>query len=50
MIEPLVEPLGFDWRIAVALLFGFVAKEIVVGGLMTLYRTGESEGTPLPTP
>ncbi len=44
VIEPLVEPLGFDWRIAVALLFGFVAKEIVVGGLMTLYRTGESEG------
>ncbi len=43
VIEPLVEPLGFDWRIAVALLFGFVAKEIVVGGLMTLYRTGESE-------
>jgi len=43
VIEPLVEPLGFDWRIAVALLFGFVAKEIVVGGLMTLYGAGESE-------
>jgi ferrous iron transport protein B len=43
VMEPLVEPLGFDWRIAVALLFGFVAKEIVVGGLMTLYGSGENE-------
>jgi len=43
VFEPLVEPLGFDWRIAVALLFGFIAKEIVVGGLMTLYGAGESE-------
>jgi ferrous iron transport protein B len=43
LIEPLVAPLGFDWRIAVALLFGFVAKEIVVAGLMTLYGTGEDE-------
>ncbi|NLX47958.1 MAG: ferrous iron transport protein B [Euryarchaeota archaeon] len=43
VIEPLVEPLGFDWRIAVALLFGFVAKEIIVGGLMTLYGAGQNE-------
>jgi ferrous iron transport protein B len=30
-LEPLVAPLGFDWRGAVALLFGFLAKEVVVG-------------------
>ncbi|PQV43116.1 ferrous iron transport protein B [Methanohalophilus euhalobius] len=43
LIEPLVAPLGFDWKIAVALVFGFVAKEIVVGSLGTLYGTGEGE-------
>ena len=40
-LEPLVAPLGFDWKVAVALIFGFVAKEIVVGSLGTLYGTGE---------
>jgi ferrous iron transport protein B len=44
VLEPLVAPLGFDWRIAVALLFGFVAKEIVVGALGVIYGAGEDEG------
>jgi ferrous iron transport protein B len=43
IIEPLIAPLGFDWRIGVALIFGFFAKEIVVGSLGVLYNTGESE-------
>jgi ferrous iron transport protein B len=43
-LEPLVKPLGFDWKIAVALLFGFVAKEIVVGSMGVLYGVGEDEG------
>ena len=30
IIEPIFRPLGFDWRAAVALFFGFVAKEVVV--------------------
>ena len=41
LLAPLVAPLGFDWKIAVALLFGFVAKEVVVGSLGVLYGTGE---------
>lgn len=41
LLEPLVAPLGFDWKIAVALLFGLVAKEVVVGSLGVLYGTGE---------
>ncbi|SFM45276.1 ferrous iron transport protein B [Methanolobus profundi] len=45
IIEPLVAPLGFDWRIAVALLFGVVAKEIVVGSMGVLYGAGENEDT-----
>jgi ferrous iron transport protein B len=42
-IEPLVAPLGFDWRIAVALVFGFLAKEIVVGSLGVLYSAEEGD-------
>ncbi|MDO8841889.1 ferrous iron transport protein B, partial [Methanocalculus sp.] len=41
LLEPLVAPLGLDWKIAVALLFGFVAKEIVVSSLGVLYGSGE---------
>ncbi|PIN84838.1 MAG: ferrous iron transport protein B [Candidatus Diapherotrites archaeon CG11_big_fil_rev_8_21_14_0_20_37_9] len=41
LFAPLLEPIGFgDWRIAVSLMFGFVAKEIIVGSLGTLYSTG----------
>ncbi len=43
VLEPLVAPLGFDWKIAVALLFGFLAKEIVVGSMGVLYGAGEDE-------
>jgi len=43
VIEPLLAPLGFDWRIGVALIFGFFAKEIVISSLGVLYNTGESE-------
>jgi len=43
-IEPVVRPLGFDWKIGTALVAGIVAKEIVVGTLGVLYG---SEGTGL---
>jgi len=41
--EPLVKPLGFDWRAVVALLFGFVAKEIVVSTFGALLGGGTRE-------
>ncbi|MBD3184431.1 ferrous iron transport protein B [Candidatus Poribacteria bacterium] len=41
VIEPVVKPFGSDWRGGVALVFGFVAKEIVVGTFGVLYGTGE---------
>src|SRR5450756_2988375 len=40
VLEPLVRPLGFDWRAVVALLFGFVAKEIVVSTFGALLGGG----------
>jgi len=42
--EPVTSPLGFDWRMNTALVFGFVAKEMVVGSLGVLYGVGEDEG------
>jgi len=45
LLEPLVRPLGFDWKMAVALFFGFVAKEVVVGTLGILYGFGGEEVT-----
>lgn len=38
MIEPILAPLGFDWRVGVALLFGFVAKEIVIDAFGILFK------------
>jgi len=44
-IAPALKPLGFDdWRVAVGLTGGIVAKEIIVGILGTLYRAGADEG------
>jgi ferrous iron transport protein B len=44
-IEPFFRPLGFSWREGVALITGFVAKEVVVSTLGVLYNAGrEQEG------
>ncbi len=37
MLSPVFQPLGIDWQETVALIFGFIAKEIVVGGLAVIY-------------
>lgn len=41
-IEPVMRPLGFDWKISVSLLTGMAAKEVVVSTLSVLY-TGDAE-------
>jgi len=40
--EPLVRPLGFDWKVAVGLVSGLAAKEAVVSTLMVVYGVEES--------
>lgn len=40
IIEPVFQPLGFDWRISVALTAGFAAKEVIVSTLGTVYSIG----------
>ena len=44
VIAPVLRPLGFDWRAGVALLTGFVAKEIVVSTFGVLYQVGGEQG------
>ncbi len=47
VLEPFISPLGFDWRIGIALVTGLAAKEVVVSTLATIYSIGQSEGAPV---
>lgn len=40
-IEPLIRPLGFDWKIGIAIITSFAAREVFVGTMATLYSVGE---------
>lgn len=42
-IEPVIKPLGFDWRLGIALVSGFAAKEVVVSTMGTVYGIGEAD-------
>ncbi|MCG2459179.1 ferrous iron transport protein B [Flavobacteriaceae bacterium F89] len=39
-IEPIVRPLGYDWKIGIAVLTSFAAREVFVGTLATIYSVG----------
>lgn len=40
-IEPVIQPLGYNWKIGVALLSSFAAREVFVGSLATIYAVGD---------
>lgn len=40
-VEPVMAPLGFDWKMSVALITGISAKEFIVGTLGVLYQSGD---------
>ncbi|MGN6400069.1 MAG: ferrous iron transport protein B [Flavisolibacter sp.] len=42
-IEPAIQPLGYDWRIGIALITSFAAREVFVGTMATLYSVGEDD-------
>jgi ferrous iron transport protein B len=44
-IEPVIRPLGFDWKMGISLVTGFAAKEIVVSTMGVLYQADTGEGT-----
>lgn len=44
-IEPAMQPLGFDWKMSIALVAGLPAKEIVVSTMGVLYQSNDDEST-----
>src|SRR5690606_17727812 len=46
-IEPLVRPLGYDWKIGIALITSFAAREVFVGTLATIYSVGSEDEEPI---
>jgi ferrous iron transport protein B len=42
-IEPAIAPLGYDWKIGIALITSFAAREVFVGTMATIYAVGDSE-------
>ena len=45
VIEPVMRPLGFDWKMSISLLAGLPAKEIVVSTMGVIYQTSDHENT-----
>ena len=41
-IEPIIRPLGYDWKIGIAIVSSFAAREVFVGTLATIYNVGDS--------
>lgn len=42
-IEPAIAPLGYDWKIGIALITSFAAREVFVGTMATLYSVGDDD-------
>ena len=42
-IEPVIRPLGYDWKIGIALITSFAAREVFVGTLATIYSVGDAD-------
>ena len=42
-IEPVLTPLGYDWKIGIAIISSFAAREVFVGTLATIYSVGDTD-------
>ncbi len=42
-IEPVIRPLGYDWKIGIAIVSSFAAREVFVGTLATIYSVGSDD-------
>jgi ferrous iron transport protein B len=42
-IEPLIKPLGFDWKIGIGIIGSFAAREVFVSTMSTVYNVGEAD-------
>lgn len=45
-IEPVIKPLGYDWKMGISLLTSFAAREVFVGSLATIYSVHEVDDNP----
>jgi ferrous iron transport protein B len=45
-MEPVIHPLGYDWKIGIALITSFAAREVFVGTIATIYSLGSTEDQP----
>jgi len=45
LIEPVIAPLGFDWKIGIGIITSFAAREVFVSTMSTVYNVGKSEAT-----
>ena len=45
--EPIIEPLGYDWKIGIALISSFAAREVFVGTMSTIYSIGSDDEGPI---
>ncbi len=43
LIEPVVQPLGFDWKMGIGLIASFAAREVLVSTMATIYNVGEAD-------
>ena len=43
LIEPVIRPLGYDWKIGIALITSFAAREVFVGTMATIYSVGSTD-------
>ncbi|MEZ4921193.1 MAG: ferrous iron transport protein B [Saprospiraceae bacterium] len=43
VIEPAIKPLGYDWKIGIALITSFAAREVFVGTMSTIYSIGSAD-------
>lgn len=43
-IEPVIRPLGFDWKMGIGIVSSFAAREVFVTAMGTVYNVGDSEG------
>lgn len=46
-IEPVIRPLGFDWKMGIGLLSGIAAKEVIVSSMGVIYHTPENDESAL---
>jgi len=47
VLEPVIRPLGFDWKIGIALITSFAAREVFVGTMSTIYSVGDANASKL---